>query len=154
MEGGMSPLAVELTNPIYSDLSDEEAAAIIDAKRLAIRSLVPTWKVKQTAIEGGYYAALVIASQDTVIPVEARGLAISVLAWIDHPAIQNVDMDLPAVAAMRAMLVAASICTQPQADALSALADTQIPWSESVGIAGPIGAGLVHNARLEIANNA
>jgi hypothetical protein len=150
----MTPLAVELTEPIYAELSDEEAAAIIDAKRVAIRSLVPTWKVKQTAIEGGYYAAMVIASQDTAIPVEARGLAISVLGWIDDPSISTVDMDLPAVAAMRAMLVAAAICTQPQADSLSALADTQIPWGESVGIAGPIGAGFVHNARLEIANNA
>ena len=150
----MSPLAVELTNPIYANLSDEEAASIIDAKRVAVRRLVPTWQVKQTAIEGGYYAAIVIASQDTAIPVEARGLAISVLGWIDDPAISTVDMDLPAVAAMRAMLVAASICTQPQADLLSALADTEIPWSESVGINGPIGAGLVHNARLEIANDA
>jgi hypothetical protein len=148
----MTPLATELTNPIYSGLSDEQAAAIIDAKRVAVRRLVPTWRVKQTAIEGGYYAALVIASQDTTIPVEARGLAISVLAWIDDPAIQTVDMDLPAVASMRSMLVAASICTQPQADALSALADTEIPWAESVGIAGPIGAGLVYHARLEIAN--
>ena len=146
----MSPLAVELTNPIYSELSDEEAAAIVDSKRVSVRSLAPTWRVKLLAIEGGYYASMVIASQDTAIPVEARGLAISVLGWIDDPSISTVDMDLPAVAAMRAMLVAASICTQPQADALSALADTQIPWSESVGIAGPIGAGLVHNARLEI----
>lgn len=150
----MSPLAVELQRPIYANLSDEDAAGLIDAKRVPIRSLVPTWRVKQCAIEGGYYARLVIASQDTTIPIEARGLAISVLGWIDDPAISTVDMDLPAVISMRAGLVAATFCSQAQADSLSALADTEIPWSQSVGIAGPIGAGLVYHARQEIASNA
>ena len=47
-------------------------------------------------------------------------------------------------------LVAAGICSQPQADALSALADASIPWTESVGLP-EIGVGLVINAR-RIAN--
>jgi hypothetical protein len=47
---------------------------------------------------------------------------------------------------MRAALVQAGICSQPQADALSALADHSILWTESVGLP-EIGVGLVINAR-------
>ena len=142
----VTPLAVELTNPIYADLSDEDAAAAINAKRVAVRRPVPTWRIKLAAIEGGYYAALVLAER------AGNTLAISVLAWIDHPSIQTCDMDLPSVQMMLSGLVSASLVTQPQADALDALANAQIPWSESVGINEVIGAGLVHNARLEIAS--
>jgi hypothetical protein len=58
-------------------------------------------------------------------------------------------MDRPAVIGMRAALVQAGICSQPQADALSALADVSIPWTESVGLP-EIGVGLVINARRSI----
>jgi hypothetical protein len=50
---------------------------------------------------------------------------------------------------MRAALVQAGICSQAQADALSALADHSIPWTESVGLP-EIGVGLVINARRSI----
>jgi hypothetical protein len=81
-----------------------------------------------------------------------RALAISVLAWIDDQSgtIQTVDLDRPAVVAMRAALVQAGIVTQQQADALSALADASIPWTDSVGLP-EVGVGLVINAR-RIAN--
>ncbi len=140
----MTPLATELTNPIYADLSDEDAAAAVSAKRVAVRRPVPTWRIKLAAIEGGYYASLVLAER------AGNPLAISVLSWIDDPSIQTCDMDLPSVQFMLSGLVQASLVTQPQADALDALADAEIPWSESVGINEVIGAGLVHNARLEI----
>jgi hypothetical protein len=144
----VTPLAVELTNPIYADLSDEDAAAAVNAKRVSVRRPVPTWRIKLAAIEGGYYAGLVLAER------AGNPLAISVLSWIDDPSIQTCDMDLPSVQFMLAGLVSASLVTQPQADALDALANAQIPWSESVGIYEVIGAGLVHNARLEIASDA
>jgi hypothetical protein len=106
----------------------------------------PTWQVRQTAIEAGYWPALIDARESPIPAV--RGLAITVLAWIDDQSgtIQSVDMDRPAVVGMRAALVQAGICSQPQADALSALADASIPWTESVGLP-EIGIGLVINAR-------
>jgi hypothetical protein len=55
-------------------------------------------------------------------------------------------MDRPAVIGMRAALVSAGICSQAQADALKALADASIPWTESVGLP-EVGIGLVINAR-------
>lgn len=144
----MTPLATELTNSIYADLSDGEAADLIAAKRVTVRRPVPTWRIKQTAIEAGYYAALVLAARAD------NPLSISVLAWVDDPSIQTCDMDLPSVKFMLAGLVQAALVTQAQADALDALADVEIPWAESAGINETIGAGLVHNARLEIADNA
>jgi hypothetical protein len=39
-----------------------------------------------------------------------------------------------------------SITTPAQADALSAMADVSIPWTESVGI-GEVGIGKISNAR-------
>jgi hypothetical protein len=77
-----------------------------------------------------------------------RALAITVLAWIDDQSgtIQSVDMDRAAVVGMRAALVQAGICSQAQADALSALAHQSIPWTESVGL-GEVGIGMIINAR-------
>lgn len=146
----MSPLATELTNPLYADLSDEDAAAIIDAKRVAIRSLVPTYLVRRKTCEGLYWSDLVDSCESSEVML--KKLSRAMMIWINDTSgiVQTIDMDLPEVVSVLAGLVSFGVITQPQADALSALADTEIPWSESVGIAGPIGAGLVHNARLEI----
>ena len=107
---------------------------------------MPTWQVRQAAIEAGYWPSLVEARESTTPAV--RALAITVLAWIDDQSgtIQSVDMDRAAVGQMRAALVQAGICSQPQAEALSALADASIPWTESVGLP-EIGVGLIINAR-------
>jgi hypothetical protein len=107
---------------------------------------VPTWQVRQAAIEGGYWPALIEARETGANPL--RALAITVLAWVDDQSgtIQSVDMDRPAVVGMRAALVQAGICSQAQADALSALADASIPWTESVGL-GEVGIGMIVNAR-------
>lgn len=143
----MDALQVELSQARYAGMSDAEAAAAINARTVTIRVPVETWRVRQIAIEGGYWAALVIA-QD--VPA-TRALAISVLAWIDDQSgtIKTVDMDRPAVVAMRAALVQAGICTQAQADELAALADVSMPWTASVGLP-EVGIGLVRNARRNI----
>lgn len=137
-------LAVELRQPEYAGLSDEQAAAAINAKTVLVRRPVPTWKVRQAAIAGGYWASLVQARD----VAQTAAIAINVLAWIDDQSgtIQTVDMDSPAAGAMRSALVQAGIVTQAQADALSALADNAIPWTESVGLP-EVGIGLVINAR-------
>lgn len=142
----LDALAEEIRKPEYAGLSDQAVADMVNAKRVAVRRPVPTWAVRRAAIEGGFWAWLVEARESQTPAM--RALAISVLAWIDDQSgvVQTVDMDLPAVASMRSQLVAAGICTQAQADALDALADAEIPWSESVGLP-EIGVGLVVNAR-------
>ncbi len=142
----LSALAAKIREPQYAGLSDQLVADAVNGLRVSVRRPVPTWLVRQTAIEGGYWPSLLDARESSTPAV--RSLSISVLAWIDDQSgtIQSVDMDRPAVVTMRAALVAAGIVTQDQADALSALADASIPWTESVGLP-EIGVGLVINAR-------
>lgn len=142
----LQALAAKIREPQYAGLSDQLVADAVNGLRVSVRRPVPTWLVRQTAIEGGYWPSLIEARESTTPAV--RGLAITVLAWIDDQSgtIQSVDMDRPAVVTMRAALVAAGIVTQDQADALSALADASIPWTESVGLP-EIGVGLIINAR-------
>jgi hypothetical protein len=146
----LSALALKITEPQYAGLSDQLLADAVNALRVTVRRPVPTWLVRQAAIEGGYWPLLVEARESPTPAI--RALAITVLAWVDDQSgtIQSVDMDRPAVVGMRAALVQAGICSQPQADAISALADQSIPWTESVGL-GEIGIGMIVNAR-RIAN--
>jgi len=143
-------LAAKIREPQYAGLSDQLVADAINGLRVSVRRPVPTWAIRQAAIEGGYWVSLLDARESSTAAV--RALAISVLAWIDDQSgtIQTVDLDRPAVVAMRSQLVQAGIVTQQQADALSALADASIPWTESVGLP-EVGVGLVINAR-RIAN--
>ena len=143
-------LAAKIREPQYAGLSDQLLADAINGLRVSVRRPVPTWSIRQAAIEGGYWVLLLDARESSTAAV--RALAISVLAWIDDQSgtIQTVDLDRTAVVAMRSQLVQAGIVTQQQADALSALADVSIPWTESVGLP-EVGVGLVINAR-RIAN--
>ena len=139
-------LAAKIAEPQYAGLSDQLLADAVNALRVSVRRPAPTWLVRQAAIEAGYWPALVEARESTTPAI--RGLAITVLAWVDDQSgtIQSVDMDRPAVVGMRAALVQAGIFSQAQADALSALADVSIPWTESVGL-GEVGIGMIVNAR-------
>ncbi len=142
----LSVLAAKIREPQYAGMADQLLADAINGLRVSVRRPVPTWAIRQAAIEGGYWVSLLDARESSTAAV--RSLALSVLAWIDDQSgtIQTVDLDRPAVVAMRAALVQAGIVTQQQADALSALADASIPWTESVGLP-EIGVGLIVNAR-------
>lgn len=147
----MDALATELQKPEYVGLGNQAAADAVNAKIVSKRELVPTWLVKQHAIENGYYAKIKIASCDSTIPVDVRGLCISVLAWIDDQAgkIQSLDMDLASTHAMVQGLIACGILTQAQATSLDQLADRDVRWVDEVGI-GEVGIGLIINARRQI----
>jgi hypothetical protein len=146
----LQALATKIREPQYAGLSDQLLADAVNGLRVSVRRPVPTWAIRQAAIEGGYWVSLLDARGSSTAAV--RSLALSVLAWIDDQSgtIQTVDLDRPAVVAMRSQLVQAGIVTQAQAEALSALADASIPWTESVGLP-EVGVGLVINAR-RIAN--
>lgn len=142
----LQQLRDEIAKPEYAGLSDQAVADAVNAKRVIVRRPVPTWLVRQTAIEAGYWPALVEARDSTTPAV--RSLAITVLAWVDDQSgtIQTVDLDRPSVVQMRAALVAAGIVTQDQADALANLGGVLIPWTESVNLP-EVGIGLIQNAR-------
>lgn len=143
----MDALVAELSKAEYTGLSDAEAAVAINAKTVSLRMPVPCWRVRQAAIEGGFWAALVQAKESP----QTAALAINVLAWLDDPSgtIQTVDLDSPAAVQMRGLLVSAGLLTQAQSAELAQLADATIPWTQSVGLP-EVGIGLVINARRVI----
>jgi hypothetical protein len=137
----LEALAEELRKPEYAGLSDEQTAAAVNNKLVLVREVVPTWKVKQHAIENGYYAAIALASDNP--------LCVNVIAWIDDQAgkIQSLDMDAAATIAMTSGLVQAGLMTESQKASLLALADVTKKWVDYVGI-GEVGIGYVRAARL------
>lgn len=139
-------LATALAEPQFVGMADQQIADALNVRRVTVRRPVPTWQVRQYAIEQGFWPTLIEArdSGDS----QTKRLAITVLAWIDDQSgtIQTVDMDRPAVVQMLQALTLMSITTPAQADALSAMADVSIPWTESVGI-GEVGIGNITNAR-------
>ena len=142
----MNALLQALSEPQFAGMADQAIADILNARRVTVRRPVPTWLVRQYAIEQGFWPSLIEARD--LGNLQVKRLAITVLAWIDDQSgtIQTVDMDRPAVVQMLQALTLLSITTPAQADALSALADVSIPWTESVGI-GEVGIGNISNAR-------
>jgi hypothetical protein len=139
-------LAAKIAEPQYAGLSDQLLADAVNALRVSVRRPVPTYLVRRKACEGLYWSDLLDAceSSDAMLKRMARAMMI----WINDTSgtVQTIDMDLPAVVSVMGALVSCGIITQPQADALSALADASIPWTESVGLP-EVGIGLIINAR-------
>jgi hypothetical protein len=140
-------LVDELRKPQYQSMTDAQAAAAVNAKTVAIRQLVPNWKIKQTAILAGYWAA-VKAGQLSANTI-AAGLCVSVIDWVTDPKIESTDMDIPGVQQMIDGLLTFGFITTTQANDLDALADSTKPWTQSVGL-DVVGDGHVRSARLEI----
>jgi hypothetical protein len=143
----LQPLVDELRKPQYQSMSDAQAAAAVNAKTVAIRQLVPNWKIKQTAILSGYWAA--VKSGQLSASTIAAGLCVSVIDWVTDPKIENTDMDLAGVQQMIDGLLTFGFITTQQANDLDALADAAEPWTQSVGL-DVVGDGHVKSAREEI----
>lgn len=142
----LSALAAKISEPQYAGISDQLLADAINGLRVTVRRPVPTYLVRRKACEGLYWSDLIDAceSSDAMLKKMARAMMI----WINDTSgtVQTIDMDLPAVVAVMNGLVSYGIITQAQADALSALADASIPWTESVELK-EIGIGDIINAR-------
>ena len=123
----------------------------MNAKAVTIRQPVAAEQVQASAIATGLWAIVKIAAQNTALPNPPRGAAMSFVDWIE--AGRPIDMDGGTVQAVGAVLLSYNLATQPQLDALQALADTAAKWVDTVGI-GEVGRGYVINARRAIAGGA
>jgi len=141
----------ELKQPQYATMSDQEAADAVNAKTVTIRQPVAAERVQAAAIASGLWAIVKIAAQNTALPNPPRGAAMSFVDWIE--AGRPIDMDGGTVQGVGAVLLSYNLATQPQLDALQALADTAARWVDTVGI-GEVGIGYVINARRAIAGGA
>ena len=141
----------ELRKPEYATMSDQEAADAVNAKTVTIRQPVAAERVQAAAIASGLWAIVKIAAQNTALPNPPRGAAMSFVDWIE--AGRPIDMDGGTVQGVGQVLLSYNLATQPQLDALQALADTAARWVDTVGI-GEVGIGYVINARKAIAGGA
>jgi len=141
----------ELKQPQYATMSDQEAADAVNAKTVTIRQPVAADRVQAAAIASGLWAIVKIAAQNTALPNPPRGAAMSFVDWIE--AGRPIDMDGGTVQGVGQVLLAYNLATQPQLDALQALADTAARWVDVEGI-GEVGIGYVYNARRAIAGGA
>lgn len=147
------PLVIELAKPEYAGLSDEDAAAVVNAKTVAYRRPAETAAVKTYAIAQGFWAAIDEACDSETASV--RRLARNVRAYLEDAAgkLPTIDMDRPATIDMLAALVTAELITDAQRVELMALGDATMRWVDEQGI-GTVGIGLVRNARkvMEVHN--
>jgi hypothetical protein len=144
-------LIEELKQPQYAGLTDQQAADAVNAKVVTIRQPVAAERVQASAIATGLWAIVKIAAQNTALPNPPRGAAMSFVDWIE--AGRPIDMDGGTVQGVGQVLLSYNLATQPQLDALQALADTAARWVDTVGI-GEVGIGFVINARRAIAGGA
>jgi len=144
-------LIEELRKPEYATMSDQEAADAVNAKTVTIRQPVAAERVQASAISTGLWAIVKIAAQNTALPNPPRGAAMSFVDWIE--AGRPIDMDGGTVQGVGQVLLSYNLATQPQLDALQALADTAARWVDVQGI-GEVGIGFVINARRAIAGGA
>jgi len=144
-------LIEELRKPEYAGLTDQQAADAVNAKTVTIRQPVAAERVQAAAIASGLWAIVKIAAQNTALPNPPRGAAMSFVDWIE--AGRPIDMDGGTVQGVGAVLLSYNLATQPQLDALQALADTVAKWVDVEGI-GEVGIGYVINARKAIAGGA
>ena len=142
----LAALAAKIAEPRYAGLSDQLLADAVNALRVSVRRPVPTYLVRRKACEGLYWSDLIDACESSEVML--KKLSRAMMIWVNDTSgtVQTIDMDLPAVVSVMAGLVSFGVITQAQADALSALADASIPWTESVGLP-EIGVGLIVNAR-------
>ena len=138
----------ELKQPQYATMSDQQAADTVNAKTVTIRQPVAAERVQASAISTGLWAIVKIAEQNTALPNPPRGAAMSFVDWIE--AGRPIDMDGGTVQGVGAVLLSYNLATQPQLDALQALADTAARWVDVQDI-GEVGIGYVINARKAIA---
>lgn len=138
--------------------SDQEASSLANigddngcAKRLMeiankVNRLVPNSEIKKQAILEGYWAGIRLAKDNINLPDSVRGLAISLIDWIDDPSGKNssVDFSLAGVQQLLSGSVSATLLTQEQADSLISLSQvspkiTSSMVSEAMEVARPNG---------------
>jgi len=142
-----SELSTELSRPVYANLSDQEAADLLNAKVISVQQSVPIHNLKQYAIFQGIWPKLKAGRNSQTASVAA--VCTSIIDWIEDARVQSVDVAIAEVQTMIGALVAAEIMTQQQADEIIAMGIIQMPWAQSIGYQ-EIGIGLVRNARKEL----
>lgn len=140
-------LTTELTtDPLergYSGMSDAEVAASLNAADIPKRVRVSVPQLAQHLMESGLWPAIITATgeQDTAT-ADAAGLLVD--AATAPP--DEIDVDSVGLSSALASLVSGGVITQPQRDAIDALAETTTSRAAELGL-GTVKPGHVEEVR-------
>jgi hypothetical protein len=118
----------------YNAGDDDACALRCSVIAPTVRRPVPAEEVQAAAIASGLWAIVKIAAQNTALPNPPRGAAMSFVDWIE--AGRPIDMDGGTVQGVGQVLLSYNLATQPQLDALQALANVpQAITQQQIGAA-------------------
>jgi len=136
----------ELVKPEYTGLTDQQAAAAVNAKTVSVRVPVETGDLKFAMIGAGIWERLEAAAPPGSSDPPASQARTLMSACNSSRAI---DLDDPRVDALVQQCVAHGLMSQGEVDELNALADSIVAWVETNGV-GEVGIGAVINSRRRI----
>lgn len=153
----MQQLIEKLKEPVYQELSDQEAADAVMQLMVTKTRLVPRKEILQIATVEGFYGHIVIDIENQSLPIDHRVALINIKGWIDNAANSSeyADLDSETAAKMIGDLLKyrrQGVPTNPTyitpaiAKKISDLKFYQVRWVDDVGI-GEVGIGFVRNAR-------
>ena len=149
-----TPLQTELANPTYTGLTDQQAAAAVNAK--TARALVALADWAHWPYEDATYYQLTEAAAAVLPPqtdpnyanaLAVKAAATTMLGYLANPKIEHIDMDNATTKATCAALVAAGAISQDFVNRVNALAN--VPWWKSAELARAVTAIDVKNARRQ-----
>lgn len=144
-----SILAAELEQPQYAQLSDQQAADLLNGVTIPTRQRVTIERLQATAMEQSVYMALRTAIATPTTPPNVVALCQTVLDLVEAR-FADIDLDNPRSQMMFGALQQAGIMSAEQAAAIDALADGLTSRAAQLGLE-TVGDGHVRSAR-EIIN--
>ena len=157
----MTSLQIELALPTYIGLTDAAAAALLNAPIVAGRKPVAMGDIKPLIYQDAIPSAR-LRIEDVVDagPPPATSLnyaaayslwcaAREVLAWLQDPHVEYVDMDNPTTKMGIAAIVAGGVISQALAGQIDALANVTTTRAEQIHFMRPVTAADVTKARAK-----
>jgi hypothetical protein len=140
------PLIEELKKPIYSYLSDQESADLINALTVRVASNVKIVDVLKYAVDQGIYGKVNADAFDPSLPRDQRNAIWNIKGWVDNPSNPSevADMNSQTAATMIADLVQYGYATESQAQELAGMGFKTIRWVDHHGY----GTQSAHSVRV------
>lgn len=109
-------------------MSPEVAAEHLLTLTRTERRLVPLWQIKKHGMENGWWSPVKQAAS-------TNQAAAALMEYYSDMRFENIDLDLPATEQVIGGLVQSEVLTQPQADAIDAMASAVVPLVADAGFA-------------------
>lgn len=138
-------LAVEIQQPQYAEMTDQQAADALNAATIHVRRRVAISRLQATAMEQSVYVSLRTAIVTPETPPQLLALCQTVLDLVEAR-FDDIDLDNPRAQAMFGALQQYGVINATQAAAIDALADATTSRAAQLGL-GYVAPGDVEQAR-------